>query len=189
MTWADLAILVLVAMSAGLSFMRGLVREALGLAAWAGAGYISYVGIDYAVGPVRDLVGNEQMAVIIAHAALFLGALLILTVATSVLAQIMHNLGLGALDRTLGILFGIARGALLVIAAYIVGGWFATPERWPEPIREARLLPLVVDGASALVEYIPERFRPSVPIPPPMAPTRAIDLLQAIPLGRQPPKP
>lgn len=189
MTWADLAVLVLVAISAGLSFMRGLVREALGLAAWAGAGYLSYIGIDHAIGPVREMVGNEQMALIIAHTALFLGALLVLTIGTSVVAQLFHSLGLGAVDRTLGILFGIARGALLVVAGYIAGGWLATPERWPDPVREARLLPVVADAASRLVEHIPERFRPSVPIPPPMAPTRAIDLLQAIPLGRQPPKP
>jgi membrane protein required for colicin V production len=188
-TWADLAVLVLVAISAGLSFMRGLVREVLGLAAWAGAAYLSYVGIDYAIGPVRDLVGNEQMSLIIAHTVLFLGGLLVLTIGTSVVAQLFHSLGLGAVDRTLGILFGIARGALLVVAGYIAGGWFATPERWPEPVREARLLPLVADSAAALVQHIPERFRPSVPIPPPMAPTRAIDLLQAVPLGRQPPKP
>ena len=189
MTWADLAVLVLVAISAGLSFMRGLVRETLGLAAWAGAGYVSYIGIDHVIGPVREMVGNEQMALIIGHTALFLGALLVLTIGTSVVAQLFHSLGLGAVDRTLGILFGIARGGLLVVAGYIAGGWLATPERWPDPIREARLLPVVADAASRLVEHIPERFRPSVPIPPPMAPTRAIDLLQAIPLGRQPPKP
>jgi len=36
---------------------------------------------------------------------------------------------------------------------------------------------------------VPERYRPSVPIPPPLPFTRSIDLLQAIPLGRDQPRP
>lgn len=189
MNWVDLAVLVLVAISAALAFMRGFVRETLGIVAWAGAGYFSYIGIDYVRFAVRDMMGNPEMADIVSHAGLFLAGLLILSVATSVIAQIFHSLGLGALDRTLGILFGLARGAALTIAAYIGAGWIIVPERWPPPVREARLLPFVAEGATRLADHIPERFRPSVPIPPPMPATRSLDLLQAVPLGRQPPKP
>ena len=187
--WVDLAVLILVAISAALAFMRGFVRETLGIAAWGGAGYLSYIGIDYVRFPVRDLIGNPEMADIVAHAGLFLAGLLVLSIATTLIAQIFHSLGLGALDRTLGILFGVARGVVLTIATYVGAGWIMVPERWPPPVREARLLPLVAEGASRMAAYIPERFRPSVPIPPPMPATRSLDLLQAVPLGRQPAKP
>jgi membrane protein required for colicin V production len=189
LNWVDLTVLALVAISAALAFMRGFVRETLGIAAWAGAAYFSYIGIAYIRLPVRDLVGNAEMAEIIGHAVLFLVGLLVLTVATSLIAQIFHNLGLGALDRTLGIVFGFARGVALVVAAYIGAGWVAPPERWPAPVREARLLPVVAEAAVRLADAIPERFRPSVPIQPPVEFTRSLDLLQAVPLGRQPPKP
>lgn len=189
MNWVDIAALVLVLLSAMLAFMRGFVRESLGIAAWAGAGYLAFIGIDYVRFPVRDLIGNPEMAEIIAYAVLFLVALLVLTILTSIIAQIFHSLGLGALDRTLGIVFGLARGAALLVAAYIGAGWLAGPERWPQPVREARLLPVVAEGAVRLADRIPERFRPSVPILPTMSPTRSLDLLQAVPLGRQQPKP
>lgn len=189
MNWVDLTVLVLVAISAALAFMRGFVRETLGIAAWAGAGYVSYIGIDYVRLPLRDLISNPEMAEIVGHAALFLVALLLLTILTSLIAQIFHSLGLGALDRTLGIVFGVARGAALTVAAYIGAGWLAIPERWPPPVREARLLPLVAEGAAKLAENIPERFRPSVPILPLLPATRSLDLLQAVPLGRSQPKP
>ena len=55
-----------------LAFMRGFVREALGMTAWAGAAYVSYIGIDYVRIQVRDLVGNPEMGDIVAHAGLFL---------------------------------------------------------------------------------------------------------------------
>ncbi len=189
LNWVDLAVLVVVAISASVAFMRGFVREALGIVAWAGAAYLSYMGIDYVRLPARNLVGNDQMGDIIGHAGLFLAGLLALTVVTSIIAQAVHSLGLGALDRTLGIAFGIARGAALVVAAYIAAGWLAVSERWPQPVREARLLPIVAEAASTLADQIPERFRPSVPVPPPMPATRSLDLLQAVPLGRQQPKP
>jgi len=186
LTWVDLAVFVVVAISAAVAFMRGFVRESLGIVAWAGAAYFSYIAIDHIRLPVRDMVGNAQMGDIIGHAGLFLLGLLVLTVVTSIIAQMVHSLGLGALDRTLGIAFGVARGAALVVAAYIAAGWIVVPDRWPQPVREARLLPIVAEAATSLADSIPERFRPSVPLPPPMPPTRSLDLLQAVPLGRQP---
>jgi membrane protein required for colicin V production len=189
LTWVDLAVLVVVAISAAVAFMRGFVRESLGIVAWAGAAYFSYIAIDHVRLMARDLVGNDQMGDIIGHAGLFLVGLLVLTVVTSIVAQAVHSLGLGAVDRALGIVFGLARGAALVVAAYIAAGWVAVPERWPQPVCEARLLPVVADAASKLADNVPERFRPSVPVPPPVPPTRSLDLLQAVPLGRQPPPP
>ncbi len=166
------------------AFARGLVREALGIAAWGGAAYVSYIAIDLVRQPVRELVGNPEMGDIVGHSVLFLGTLLVFTVLTGIIAHGFRSLGLGAVDRTLGIAFGVARGAVLVMAAYIGAGWVLPPERWPEPVREARLLPFVAEGAGWLAGQVPERFRPSVPIPPPVPFTRSIDLLQAIPLGR-----
>jgi membrane protein required for colicin V production len=189
LNWVDLAVLVVVAISAAAAFMRGFVRDSLGIVAWAGAAWFAYTFVDLARPLARDFVGNEQMAEVIAYAVLFLVGLLILSIMTSIIAQVIHGLGLGALDRTLGIAFGLARGALLVIAAYIGAGWLSIPERWPQPVREARLLPFVADGATKLAEHIPERFRPSVPVLPPLPAARSIDLLQAVPLGRQQPKP
>lgn len=189
LNWVDLAVLVVVAVSAAVAFMRGFVRESLGIVAWAGAAWFSYSFVHLARPLVRDMVGNDQMSEIIAYAVLFLVGLLVLTLVTSIIAQIIHSLGLGALDRTLGIAFGLARGAALLIAAYIGAGWVAVPERWPQPVREARLLPFVAEGATWIADRVPERFRPSVPVPPPLPATRSIDLLQAVPLGRQQPKP
>jgi len=186
LNWVDLTVLVLVGISAALAFMRGFVREVLGIAAWAGAAWISYSFVDLIRMPVRDMIGDPNMAEIVAHAVLFLAALLVLTILTGIVAQVFHSLGLGAVDRTLGIAFGIARGVALTVAAYIGAGWVMPPERWPDPVRQARLLPVVADAANWTAEQIPPRFRPSVPIAPAGAGTSALDLLQAVPLGRQP---
>ena len=48
MTWVDLVALAVLAVSALLAFMRGLVREVLGLGAWIGAGTAAYFGLPLA---------------------------------------------------------------------------------------------------------------------------------------------
>lgn len=189
MNWVDLALIAVVGVSAMLSFMRGFVREALGIMAWAGAGYVSYVGIDYVRVPVRDMIGSPEMGDIVAHATLFLAGLLALTILAGTIAQLFHNLGLGAVDRTLGVVFGAVRGMALVVVAFIGAGWVTVPERWPEPVRQARMLPVVGDAAGWVAERMPARFRPNVPVLPAQAATRALDLMQAVPLGRTPPRP
>lgn len=189
MNWVDLTVLVVVGISAALAFMRGFVREILGLAAWGGAAYIAYSFVDVVRFPVRDLVGDPNMGDIVAYAGLFLAALLVLTIVTGVVAHIFHSLGLGAVDRTLGIAFGVARGAALTVAAYVGAGFVIPADRWPEPVRHARLLPFVADAAAWTAERIPPGFRPNVPLPPLPPSTSSLDLLQALPLARQPPKP
>jgi len=71
---------------------------------------------------------------------------------------------LGGVDRAMGFVFGVARGAFIVVLAYIIGG-LAMPaaERWPEPVRQARSLPLAADGARWLVDQLPPDFRPQLP--------------------------
>lgn len=189
MNWVDLAVIAVLGISAALAFVRGFARESLGVLAWVGAAYVSYALIEYVRLPVRNLVGNPEMGDIVAHASLFLAGLLVFTIVTGIIAQLVHSIGLGAVDRTFGVVFGLGRGAALTIAAYIGAGWVTAPDRWPEPVRNARLLPVVAEAANWTAEQIPPRYRPSVPMPPPQPPTRSLDLLQAVPLGRDPARP
>jgi membrane protein required for colicin V production len=79
----------------------------------------------------------------------------------------VEDSALGGVDRALGLVFGLARGAFLVILAYILAGMvLPATERWPEAVREARSLPLVVDGANRLVAMLPPDYRPRVSSPP-----------------------
>ena len=55
------------------------------------------------------------------------------------ISALVRGSPIGGLDRTLGLVFGLARGAALVIIAYIVGGMVVHVDRWPEPVLEARI--------------------------------------------------
>lgn len=164
MTWVDAVILAVCLLSAGLAFFRGLVREVLGVGAWAGA-IIAGILAEPSVTPlVGQYVEPPWLATGVAVGAVFLIVLIILKLLTAWLAGHVQRSALGGVDRVLGLVFGLARGAFIVVIAYIVAG-LVLPDRdqWPEPVRQARSLPFAAQGAAWVVAKLPDDFRPRLP--------------------------
>ncbi len=166
MNWVDGVVLAVLALSAILAFFRGLVREVLGIGAWVGAAIVAFL----AWPQVRPWVGGhvepDWLADGVAAGGVFLVVLLLLKVVIAWIAAKVERSVLGGVDRALGLVFGLARGAFLVILAYILAERFFPIERWPEPVREARALPLAADGARWLVDQLPPEIRPGLDGPP-----------------------
>ena len=185
MNLVDLAVLAVLALSALAGLARGLVREVLSLAAWVGAGWIAFRYAPAALPSVREYVTDANFAAAIAYGVVFVVALIVLSVAASVVSRAVRLSALGGLDRTLGVVFGLARGVVIVVAAYVVGGMLMPPEGWPLRVQEARSLPFVYAGAAWAAERVPAADRPHVAAPPDMTPVpAAADLLHANPAGR-----
>lgn len=154
---ADLIILLVLLLSGLLAFLRGFVAEVLSVAAWIGALFVAVYGYVHLQPFARQLVTvNTTLADALAGLALFLVALIGFSVMARLLSRTLSMAGLGALDRTLGFLFGLVRGAALVCLAYLLILW-AVPERSDHPtwLTQARALPLVEEGADLLWSLVP----------------------------------
>ncbi len=186
MNWVDLAVLALIALSGLLAFMRGLVREVLGVGAWVAAALVAspYGVFPYIQPWVRRQFSDPTTADLVAFGAVFLVALIVLWVVAGALSSAVRGSALGGLDRTLGLVFGLARGAVLVAVAYVLVGMAIPVEQWPAPVRQARFLPTVYEGAVWLADQAPPRYRPAVAEPPPGRPLSSASLLQSSPKGR-----
>ena len=184
MNWVDLVVITVLLVSALHAFLRGFVREVLGILAWGGAVYFAMQTGGLVRDRFRGWIGNPDFADPAAYAAMFLLALIFLSVITSMLGNLVRSTGLGGVDRTIGVAYGVVRGAALVVAAYLAGGFVVAPERWPEAVQQARLLPQVHAAAVYVAAQVPPAYRPSVPELPGQRETRAIDLLHANPQGR-----
>jgi membrane protein required for colicin V production len=189
MTWVDLAVLGVMAISALLAFMRGLVREVLGIGAWIGAGAAAVEGLPLARSVARNWISTPEWVDPISFVAVFLITLIILSLIARAIARSVRGSALGGVDRTLGLVFGLARGAALVILAYIIGGMAVSTDHWPDPVLDARLLEPVFEGARWVALQMPEEFRPRVYAPRVGRQTTADALLQATPQGRATSKP
>lgn len=173
MTWVDGVVLAVLALSAAIAFSRGLVREVLGVGAWAGALIAAFWALPMLRPLAVQYIQPEWLAEIAAIGLGFVVALLVLKLLIGWLANLVRASILGGLDRALGVLFGLARGAFVVILAYVVGGLVLPDvERWPEPVRQARSLPVVAEAAEYLVQQLPAEYRPRLPeVPQAVMPT------------------
>jgi membrane protein required for colicin V production len=185
MTWVDLVVLGVMALSGLLACMRGLVREVLSIGAWFAAFVIASklnpMGREIAARWIHD----QQIAATASFVVILLVALVVLKLIARWISRLVSGVGLGGIDRTLGLVFGLARGALLVIIAYILAGMTTSIEHWPDPVKDARCLPYVYKGAVWIRENaLPEEYRPGLYAPPATTPPTAASLLQASPQGR-----
>ena len=119
MNWVDLVVLGVILISGFLAFARGLVREALGLGAWAIAAYVaSPYGVFPMVQPwARMQVRDTALADTLAFIGVFVIVLILLSLIAGAIAGAIRSSALGGLDRTLGLVFGLIRGAALVCIA------------------------------------------------------------------------
>jgi membrane protein required for colicin V production len=79
---------------------------------------------------------------------------------------------LSGLDRSLGLVFGVARGGFILCLGYIGLSMFVMPNEWPLPVLNSRVLPYAYQGATELAGLLPQAYRPNVlPIPTPNTPT------------------
>ena len=186
MNWVDLVVLGIVALSGLAGLVRGLVREVLSAGAWVLALLVaSPRGLFPVVAPaVHARIADPNVADGVAFLVVFVPALILLWVVARVASGFVQRSAVGGLDRTLGLVFGLGRGAVLVMAAYILAGLVVPVEQWPPPVLQARLLPLAWQGAAWAVAKLPPWYRPMVSPPPDEEAPRAVDLLHANPVGR-----
>lgn len=155
----DLAIIAVIALSAIFAFARGFVREVLSIIAWVGAALITLYGFSYAYGAIIRFVTTPLLADLIAGAGLFVVSLIVLTLLTGYVARFVSSSALSPIDRTLGLIFGLARGVLLVSLAYLVVDISLPQNDRPGWIKEAKSERFLVRGAEMLRNALPESLQ------------------------------
>jgi membrane protein required for colicin V production len=155
MNMLDLAVLAVVVLSAIFAFARGFVREALSILAWAGAALITYFSFDPVYRIVSGAIHTPLLAYVVDGAGVFIVSLIVLTIVTGYLARFVRSSALSPIDRTLGLLFGIARGVALVCLAYLLLDVSVPYKDRPGWVNEARSTPFLHEGADLLRDVLP----------------------------------
>lgn len=158
-TAVDVVVGVVLLGSAGFAFLRGFVHEVLSIASWLGAIFATLYGFPYAQPYFRAHIGAAWAADAAAGASLFLVTLLVLSLLTKRLSDSVRKSALNSVDSSLGFVFGLARGAVLMSLAYLCAAWlFDGPENQPSWLAEARTRPWLERGANLLQGLAPAGF-------------------------------
>jgi membrane protein required for colicin V production len=155
----DIGIIVVIGLSAIFAFARGFVREALSIVAWVGAAFITLDGFSTVYALVDPMVKNPLLSQLIAGFGLFVASLIVLTIFTGIIARSVRSSALSPIDRTLGFIFGLARGAFIVSLLYLLLDVSVQPTDRPAWLREAKSGPYLHEGAEMLRTVLPESLK------------------------------
>ncbi|MBI3044277.1 MAG: CvpA family protein [Betaproteobacteria bacterium] len=129
MTLFDIAVLVIVGLSVLLSVIRGLTREVLALAAWVAAFVAANLLAGMAAQWLPEAIPTEGLRLLAGFLCVFLAVLIAMSVLAMVASKLVKSAGLGLEDRLLGGLFGLARGALVVLIIVLLAGLTSLPRQ------------------------------------------------------------
>ena len=156
MTWLDYAVLGVFAASLVVGAWRGLVREVLSILGWV----IAFLAANLLAGPLGQhmpqAIPSPELRVAAAYVAVFIASLVVTTLLSLLLSKIVKAAGLGGVDRALGVIFGAARGVLIVLAAALLAGLTSAPRQpfW----KDSASGPFLVRAALIVKPVLPQTF-------------------------------
>ncbi len=154
LTAFDVGIGVLVLISAILATARGFTREILSLATWAGSAAIAAYAYFNHKDIARGYIAEPIVADIVTVLGTFIVALIILHLITMRIADFVVDSRIGPLDRTLGFIFGVARGVLIAVVVVVFGLWLM-PANLPSWAADSRSLPVLRNFGDSLIAMLP----------------------------------
>jgi membrane protein required for colicin V production len=135
-TWADYFLLAIITISALLSLWRGFVKEALSLTTWVLALWVAILFFEKLGNWLTRWIDTPSISDVVAFAALFISTVLLGGLVNFLAGQLVAKTGLTATDRALGMVFGIARGMVIVAVLVLLAGLTALPQDpwWSESL-------------------------------------------------------
>lgn len=167
----DIAVIVVLLISGGIAFFRGFIREVLTITGVAGGLAGAYFGGPLLVPHMQKLLGVREgeevsqllgivpydlLGVVLSYCLIFIVIIVGLSFLSHMLAEAVKSMGLGAVDRSLGFIFGLIRGILVIGFLYMAPYVMTEKEARDAWIGESRTQLYVEQISSALLSLLPD---------------------------------
>jgi len=158
--WVDYFILAIITISALLSLWRGFFKEALSLVTWVAALWFAMLYFDDFGGYLSQWIETPSVRGWVAFAILFVAIVIAGGVVNFLVGKLVEKSGLSATDRALGMVFGVARGAVIVSVLVMLAGLTSVPQDpwWSESL----LLAHFQDMAMWLRSFLPVSIQENI---------------------------
>jgi len=155
-TLLDIILIAVMLISALLAMIRGFMREVLSIAAWGIAAVVTLYSYPKLLPFARTYFNNDIVAAGVVVGAVFLTTLLIVSIITVRFSDMVLDSRIGALDRTLGFLFGLGRGLIIVVIAFLFFAWLVPERSQPEWVRSAKSRVVLQGTGDWLMSMLPD---------------------------------
>ncbi len=160
MIWVDYFILAIIGISALLSLWRGFFKEALSLISWLAALWVAMLYFDELGRYLARWIDTPSVRGAVAFVMLFVGTVMVGGVVSFLVGKLVEKSGLTATDRALGVVFGVARGVVIVAVLVMLAGLTSVPQDpwWHESL----LLGHFQDMAMWLRSFLPANMAENI---------------------------
>jgi len=155
-TLLDILLLVVMLISGLLAMIRGFMREILSIGAWGVAALATLYAYARVLPIVKSYVSSDMVAAGVTVGGIFLLTLLIVSIITVRISDMVLDSRVGALDRTLGFLFGLGRGLVIVVVAFLFFAWLVPDRSQPEWVRGAKSKVVLQSTGQWLMSMLPD---------------------------------
>jgi membrane protein required for colicin V production len=154
--YLDLFLIAVMLISGLLAMVRGLIREVLSIAGWGAAAVAGLYAFSKLLPVTKQYIANDYVAAGVTVGGAFFLTLIVVSIITVKISDTVLDSRIGALDRTLGFLFGLARGLIIVVVAFIFFDWLVPAKSQPEMVRNARSRIVLQNTGEWLKGLLPE---------------------------------
>ncbi len=155
-TLLDIILIGVMLISGLLAMIRGFMREILSIAAWVIAALATLYFYAKLLPYAKSYFNNDIVAAGVVIGGTFLVTLLIVSVITVRFSDMVLDSRIGALDRTLGFLFGLARGLVIVVIAFLFFAWLVPDRSQPDWVRSAKSRVVLQGTGDWLMSMLPD---------------------------------
>jgi membrane protein required for colicin V production len=155
-TLLDILLLVIMLISGLLAMIRGFMREILSIAAWGVAALVTLYSYTRVVPVAKQYFSSDMVATGVAVGGVFLLTLLVVSIVTVRISDMVLDSRVGALDRTLGFLFGLGRGLIIVVVAFLFFAWLVPPKAQPTWVQNAKSKVVLQSTGQWLMSMLPD---------------------------------
>jgi len=155
-TLLDAILLIVMLVSGLLAMIRGFMREILSIGAWGIAALVTLYSYSRVLPIAKQYITSDMVAAGASVAGVFLITLLIVSVITARISDLVLDSRVGALDRTLGFLFGLGRGLIIVVVAFLFFAWLVPDRSQPEWVRGAKSRIVLQSTGQWLMSMLPD---------------------------------
>ena len=154
----DVAVIAVALFGAAIGMSAGFAHAVLFIASWIGAGWIAWRFSKVVEPEVMKIVGSAELSYFISLLVVFVGALIVLIMLTSVVSRAIRTGPLGRPDRILGAGFGILCAWVAMGTAFLFYGYLG-PRQLPPAVEGAASFPMIREMATFVEPQLPTGFR------------------------------
>ena len=155
-TLLDILLLAVMLISGLLAMIRGFMREILSIGAWAVAAIVTLYSYGRVLPMAKQYFSSDTVAAAVSAGGVFLATLLIVSIITARISDMVLDSRVGALDRTLGFLFGLGRGLVIVVVAFLFFAWLVPDRSQPDWVRSAKSKLVLQNTGQWLMSMLPD---------------------------------